>query len=115
MKIDREFLNKLLGDDLVLMGFGPEEGVEVVEALCETLTEYLPPLRRAVVGAGLSDVAFFAHALKGTFNNFSGPQLAHLAELFKEMEREAKSSGRIETLNFLMRQVEDGLNAWVTG
>ena len=113
MEIDRGFLSALLADDLKAMGFGSEDGEEVVEALCEATTEYLPELRSAVAGAGMSEIGFFAHALKGTFNNFTAPQCVGLAELFQIMEKEAKGTGTLETINDLMSRIEDELKVWL--
>ena len=113
MVIDRDFLNRLLTDDLEAMGFDEEGGGEVVEALCEAVTEYLPELRSAVVASGMQEIGFFAHALKGTFNNFSASQFVCLAELFKTMEAEAKGAGSLETVNVLMDRIEGELKAWL--
>ncbi|MEA1923369.1 MAG: Hpt domain-containing protein [Pseudomonadota bacterium] len=113
MEIDRGFLSRLLADDLKAMGFDQESGDEVVEALCEATTEYLPELRGAVAGAGMSEVSFFAHALKGTFNNFSAPQFVALADLFQTLEKEAKTTGRLEVVETLMTQVESELEVWL--
>ncbi len=113
MEIDRGFLTRLLADDLKSMGFDQESGDEVVEALCEATTEYLPELRSAVAGAGMSEISFFAHALKGTFNNFSAPQFVTLADLFQALEKEAKTTGRLEVVNDLMIQVESELKVWL--
>ena len=114
MEIDREFLSRLLADDLKAMGFNEESGDEVVAALCEAVTEYLPELRSAVVvTTGMQEIGFFAHALKGTFNNFSVPQFVCLAELFQTMEQEAKGVGSPETINDLMGRIEGELRAWL--
>ncbi|MEA3332677.1 MAG: Hpt domain-containing protein [Pseudomonadota bacterium] len=114
MEIDRGFLGRLLADDLKSMGFDQESGDEVVEALCEATLEYLPELRRAVAGAaGMSEISFFAHALKGTFNNFSAPQFISLADLFQTMEKEAKTTGSLEVVTDLMTQVEGELKVWI--
>ncbi len=106
MEIDRGLMSRLLAEDLKEMGFDSESGAEVVDALCEAVTEYFPQLRRVVAAAEMSEVAFFAHALKGTFNNFSAPQFVCLAELFQIMEKEAKGSGDPEVVNDLMSRVE---------
>ncbi len=106
MEIDRGFLARLLVDDLKAMGFDEESGDEVVEALCEATTEYLPELRSAVAVAGVEKIGFFAHALKGTFNNFSAPKFVCLAELFASMEEETKGTGSLENINALMGRIE---------
>lgn len=113
MEIDRGFLSRLLADDLKTMGFDQDGGDEVVEALCEATTEYLPELRSAAAGAGMSEISFFAHALKGTFNNFSAPQFVSLADLFQALEKEAKSSASMEVINDLMSRVEDEMKVWL--
>ena len=113
MEIDRGFLARLLADDLKAMGFDEESGDEVVEALCEATTEYLPELRSAVDGAGMSEIGFFAHALKGTFNNFSASQFVGLAELFEIMEKEAKDTGSLEVISDLMERIEGELKVWL--
>ena len=114
MEINRGFLSALLADDLKAMGFGLEDGEEVVEALCEATAEYLPELRSAVAGGGMSEIGFFAHALKGTFNNFTAPQCDDLAELFQTMEKEAKGTGTLQTINDLMGRIEDKLKVWLS-
>ena len=111
MEFDRGLLIRLLSDDLDEMGFDREGGDDIVEVLCESVTEYLPELRSAVAAAGMQEVGFFAHALKGTFNNFSAPQFTCLAEIFKAMEEEAKGDGNVETINAQMGRVESELKA----
>ena len=113
MEIDRGFLTRLLAEDLKAMGFDEDSGDEVVEALCEATTEYLPELRRVVAAAGIGEVAFFAHALKGTFNNFSAPEFIGLVELFETMEKEAKGSGTLDVINDLMGRIEGELKVWI--
>ena len=113
MEFDRGFLVRFLTDDLEAMGFDQDGGDEIIEALCEAVTEYLPGLRGAAAAAGMQEVGFFAHALKGTFNNFSAPQFACLAELFQTMEKEAKGAGSLETINALMGRIESELKAWL--
>jgi len=112
MVIDQDFLARLLADDLVEMGFDQEGGIEVVEALCEAVTEYIPELRNAVAESGVSEISFFAHALKGTFNNFSAPQFVSLAEHFQALEKEAKEAGSLEVINDLMSRVEGEMKAF---
>ena len=113
MEIDQDFLACLLADDLEEMGFDQEGGAEVVEALCEAVIEYIPQLRSAVADVGMSEIGFFAHALKGTFNNFSAPQFVTLADFFQIMEKEAKSAGSIDVVNGLLSRVEDEIKVWV--
>ncbi len=113
MEFDRGFLAHLLTDDLVAMGFDLDDGSEVVEAFCEALEEYLPELRSAVAAAKIQEVGFFAHALKGTFNNFSVPQFVCLAELFKDMEEEAGGDGSFEIITALMGQIESELKVCI--
>lgn len=114
MEVDRDFLGRLLVDDLEAMGFGEDDGEEVIEALSEAVVEYLPQLRSAVEASGVQEVGFFAHALKGTFNNFSTAQFVCLAELFKNMEGEAKSSGNLEKINNLMGRIDSEMEVFFT-
>lgn len=114
MEIDQAFLARLLADDLQEMGFDQESGEEVVEALCEAVVEYIPSLRSAVARSEMSEIGFFAHSLKGTFNNFSTSQFVSLAALFQSLEKEAKSVGSMEVVNDLMRQIEVEMKVWAT-
>ncbi len=113
MEIDRGFLTRLLANDLAEMGFDLESGEEVVEALCESVVEYLPQLRGVVGTSGMSEIGFFAHALKGTLKNFSAPQFVCLTELFQALEKEAKGAGSMVVIDDLMAQVEGEMKAFL--
>ncbi|MCK5681948.1 Hpt domain-containing protein [bacterium] len=113
MDFDRDYLKRFLHDDLEAMGFGDEGAAEIVAALCEAVSEYLPALRSAVSAKQIVEVGFFAHALKGTFNNFSAAPFAMLTELFLSIETEGKGAGDQDTVSKLMAEVEIKMKDWV--
>ena len=113
MKINQAALMQDLAKDFEEMGFAPEEQQVLIEALLEVMADNLPSLQQAVAAGNFNEIAFYAHSLKGTFNNFALPACVSLADRFAELERAAKQTADLLVIEGLMGQVFDDLKGWV--
>lgn len=114
MKINRTALLKDLAADMEKLGFAGAEQEGLVDALLEVLAENLPDLRRAVNLKKLDEIAFYAHSLKGTFNNFALPSFVRVTELVTELELTARQAEDADFAPGLLLMIEAELAAWIS-